>query len=171
MLASPVFALQTCSSSHPWAHRSYWLLDLQPCIWTQDRDTGGDQAIDTKQPSFTQGQSLLSFYHSLCHLFLNLFLCKWSWSLQFLSFGFGAKHHILNFVLSPNALPLHLIMHPISIGNDLPWSYKCSCCVDSLLWVLCLHTGACVPQNHLPLCLCAFLGLWRWAFDGPLAPP
>lgn len=72
-----------------------------------------------QKPSFAQGQPLLSFYDSSCHLFLNSFLCKWSWAFPFLSFIFSTKHWILNLTLSPNALPLHLIVHPISIANNL----------------------------------------------------
>lgn len=112
------FCTAGTSTSHPRAHCSYWLLDLQPHIYTRQRHRESPDNWYQK-PSFAQGQPLLSFYDSSCHSFLNSFLCKWSWAFPFLSFSFSTKHWILNLTLSPNALPLHLIVHPISIGNNL----------------------------------------------------
>ena len=138
--------------------------------------------VSTGRAPFTS----LSLHHVIC----SYYLCfpKWPWALPFPAFGSSAKHPTLSLLQSWSALPLHLIMCPIPLGSNLPQSRKLLLLTHHggfHAWIQ-AHLGQlwegsrqavsssgsliCVAQNHLVLCACALLGLWRWAFDGPFAP-
>lgn len=115
-------------------------------------------------------------FNSLIPLFSShLFLPKSS----FLTFGFSPKHPIISPVQSQNAVPLHLIICPISLSRNPPHFRKCSR-VDSSWWVSHLgHWGwhspgtvlegarQAVPSSKpavwVSVCLCASMcspGVW-----------
>ena len=97
------------------------------------------------------------------------------------------KHPIISPVQSKNALPLHPIMCPTPLGNNPlspnadpellsvahpdgfhPWT-RGLVALPGQPWKELgqdVHSsGACKLGSHLPLCLGALLGLWRWAPD------
>lgn len=91
------------------------------------------------------------FYPSItlsCRLFLNLFLCKWSWAFPFLSIGLSTKHCILNLFPECSFLASHIHREwsppVLKVLLLTPWFYawseelvflRSSChCVSVLFW-------------------------------------
>lgn len=80
---------------------------------------------------------------------------------------FPGSCHLLSPEGHPEPFSSWLILY---VALQAPWSWDCPGTSLASTWIVCVSFQVLNLHSPRPLCLCSFLGLQRWSFNGLKAP-